>query len=73
MLERIHVIVEHGVRMALASSDDEAAGPPPDAKYVFELLCLCLLIASTDNRRSLPGSARAGRFFATPFRVFARR
>ncbi|KAJ7830566.1 hypothetical protein B0H14DRAFT_3464708 [Mycena olivaceomarginata] len=37
MLERIHVIVEHGVRMALASSDDEAAGPPPDAKQQKKL------------------------------------
>jgi hypothetical protein len=42
--DRIHVIVEHGVRIALAASDDEAARrPPTDRKYVvvikFVVLC----------------------------------
>lgn len=49
MSERIHVIVEHGVRVALASSDDDAPRPQPNAKYVFDLPQFRLLIPCTDN------------------------
>ncbi|KAJ7800689.1 hypothetical protein B0H14DRAFT_3490393 [Mycena olivaceomarginata] len=37
MSERIHVIVEHGVRVALASSDDDAPRPQPNAKQQLKL------------------------------------